>query len=78
MAKVVKLLRIFKLVKKKKEISQKVIAVVRTGAAIDRVVFFIMMLLLMCHFVGCLWIFVGHGFDDDTDERNSWIEGSGF
>ena len=51
-------------------------AVVKTGAAIDRVVFFIMMLLLMCHFIGCFWIFMGRGFQDDDVEFDSWIEAS--
>lgn len=77
LAKVVKLLRLFKWVKRKREITQKVMAVVRTGAAIDRVVFFVMMLLLMCHFVGCIWIFIGKSFDlQDEIVRESWIIGS--
>jgi hypothetical protein len=59
LAKIVKLLRLIKIAKKKREISQRVMAVVKTGAAIDRVVFFIMMLLLMCHLIGCLFIFMG-------------------
>ena len=63
LAKVVKLLRLFKWVKRRREITQKVMAIVRTGAAIDRVVFFVMMLLLMCHFVGCIWIFIGKNID---------------
>ena len=79
LAKIVKLLRLFKWAKKKKEISAKVIAVIRTGAAIDRVVFFVMILVLMCHFIGCLWIFIGRdGFDDPDSINISWISASGF
>lgn len=62
LAKIVKLLRLIKLAKRKREISHKVMSVVSTGAAIDRVVFFIMMLLLICHFIGCLFIYLGQGF----------------
>jgi hypothetical protein len=62
LVKILKLMRLFKWVKKRKEISKKVLSVVKTGAAIDRVIFFFMTLLIMCHFFGCLWIFLGRNF----------------
>jgi hypothetical protein len=64
LAKVVKLFRLIKLVKKKKEISAKVINIMKSGAAVERLVFFVILLLLMSHLAGCLWIFAAVTFED--------------
>ena len=45
----------------------------KLGAAFERLSFFILVLLLLCHFVGCLWIFVGR----TIGEGDSWIEAGG-
>lgn len=46
----------------------------KLGAAFERLSFFVLVLLLLCHFVGCLWIFVGR----TIGEGESWIEAGGF
>ena len=46
----------------------------KLGAAFERLTFFLLVLLLMCHFVGCLWIFIGR----NVNEGESWIEAGNF
>jgi len=67
-----------KLMKKKRNIQNKYTAIVRNGAAFDRLAFFILILLLMSHFAGCLMIFVGNSFKDSERKNDSWIDASGF
>lgn len=38
---------------------------------------FVIMLILMCHFIGCVFIFIGRNFQDDELSDDSWIEASG-
>ena len=51
---------------------------IKNGAAFDRLAFFVLMLFLMSHLVGCLWIFTGKTFEDPDVEGDSWIEACGF
>lgn len=44
------------------------------GQTIERLSFFSMLLFLMTHFIGCLWIFISKNFQDDEVEFDSWIE----
>ena len=48
------------------------------GAQYERLSFFVLVLLLLCHFVGCLWIFIAKSFSDDKEEDDSWIEANDF
>lgn len=59
LAKITQLFRFLKVCKSKKKIEQRVTNILKNGAAYDRLMFFIMCLLLMSHFMSCLWIFVG-------------------
>lgn len=44
------------------------------GAAFERLTFFILTLLLVCHLIGCLWIYIANMAQDDEVEDDSWIE----
>jgi hypothetical protein len=77
LAKITKLIRIFKLMKSRKKISERINQVVKHGAAIDRLLFFILILLLCSHGVGCMWIYLAETFRDEDDNSN-WIDASGF
>ena len=44
------------------------------GQTIERLSFFMMLLFLMTHFIGCLWIFIGNSFQEDDLKGDSWIE----
>ena len=62
LSKLMKLMRMFKLMKSKKKISDKVSKMVKHGAALDRLCFFIMIMILMSHFIGCMWIYIATVF----------------
>ena len=40
----------------------------------ERLGFFLMLLFLMTHFIGCLWIFIAKSFHEDEVAGDSWIE----
>lgn len=78
LVKITRLIRLFKLMKQKKKLEKKVKNVMYEGAQYERLSFFILVLLLLCHFVGCLWIFIAKSFSDEEVENDSWIEASDF
>ena len=78
LVKITRLIRMFKLMKQKKKLEKKVKKVMVGGAQYERLSFFILVLLLLCHFVGCLWIFIAKSFSDDEVENDSWIEAGDF
>jgi|APSaa5957512535_1039671.scaffolds.fasta_scaffold356211_1 hypothetical protein len=58
LVKITRLIRMFKIAKHKKKIQRKMTSVVKFGAAFERLSFFILSLLLVCHLIGCLWIYL--------------------
>lgn len=66
----------FKIVKHKKKITRKVDSVVKFGRAFERMLFFILTLMLACHLIGCMWIYLAKTFsaeDEDGNAKQSWI-----
>ena len=52
--------------KKQKKIKDKVSNMVKDGGAVDRLCFFLMIMILMSHFFGCMWIY-GANFSIEED-----------
>lgn len=48
------------------------------GALVERLIFFGLCLFLLCHFVGCLWIFIAKSLDDEEVAGDTWIEAGEF
>ena len=67
-----------KIAKHKQKIQRKMTSVVKFGAAFERLTFFILSLLLVCHLIGCLWIYLAKASQDDNVENDSWIEVNGY
>jgi hypothetical protein len=40
------------------------------GAAFERLSFFLLVLFLVCHLFGCLWVFIGRNLQEEDE---SWI-----
>lgn len=78
LVKITKLIRIVKLMKSRKRITERINQVVKHGAAIDRLLFFVLMLLLCSHIVGCIWIYIGETLREEGDHASNWIDASGF
>jgi hypothetical protein len=58
LVKITRLIKMAKMGKYKKKIGSKVNSVIKFGAAFERLLFFILALLLVCHSIGCMWIYV--------------------
>ena len=46
----------------------------RVSKGIEKFAFFFLILVMMCHFISCLWIFTARHFSEmDGDEPVNWI-----
>ena len=83
--KLIKITRLIRLVKVLKGKSQnhlnQVSSTLRLSKGLEKLAFFFMLLMLMCHFVACIWIFTAKnfgGYEDDDEETTNWIEAGEF
>lgn len=67
-----------KVVKHKKKIENKVSSVIKFGQGFERLIFFFLTLLLVCHLISCMWIYVGKTSEDENVDKDSWIELNNF
>jgi hypothetical protein len=58
----------------KNKIVKKLNSALKIGIAFERLTFFLLILLLLSHFVGCFWIFIANTFNDETDGDSNWIK----
>jgi len=58
LVKITRLIKIMKMGKYKKKIGNRVTSIIKFGAAFERLLFFLLTLLLVCHLIGCMWIYV--------------------
>lgn len=57
--------------------------VMKEGKAIERLVFFVIMLILMAHVLGCMWVFTAKAINEDSTESTdsstkNWITTGGY
>jgi hypothetical protein len=64
--------------KYKKKIGNRVTSIIKFGAAFERLLFFLLTLLLVCHLIGCMWIYVAKATQDPEIPDDSWIELNGY
>jgi hypothetical protein len=55
--KLTKLLRVFKIVKERSKFLKYVQDMLQLGYGFERLIFFVLVFLLLCHIVSCLWVF---------------------
>lgn len=66
--KITRLIRLLKLMKKSnKGAVNKLGQKLKISQGLEKLAFFFLALMLMSHFVGCLWIFVARNFHDESD-----------
>jgi hypothetical protein len=41
---------------------------------LEKLSFFFLILLLLCHFIACFWIFLAKNFEDPDGEIQTWID----
>lgn len=45
---------------------------------LEKLSFFFLILLLLCHFIACFWIFLAKNFEDPDGVDETWIDAGGF
>ena len=85
LVKITRLMRVFKLMKSNSKTHlKKVGAKLKIGAGVEKLIFFFLILMLMCHFVCCIWIFTAKQFHDHEDDEDpfelstNWIDAGDF
>jgi hypothetical protein len=53
-------------VKEKSKILKQFEKILNAGAGFERLFFFIMMSLMVCHIISCMWVFAAKLSDDET------------
>ena len=72
--KLTRLLRILKMVKEKSKLVKYLKAIMRIGVGIQRLIFFMLASMLICHIFTCLWIFFAKlSVDADSQYEGTWI-----
>ena len=64
--------------KYKKKIGNKMNSLIKFGAAFERLLFFVLILFMVCHLIGCMWIYVAKASQYDNVKDDSWIELNGY
>lgn len=73
--KLAKLFRIMKVIKNRNRIMVYVNSIFRIGLSMERLLWFILSLILLLHLFACLWVFIGKLNDPDY---TNWIMGKGY
>ena len=73
LVKITRLIRMFKALKHRKKVMKKVKTVLKTGQEFERLFFFLLILVLMSHFIGCMWIFIAKAIYDKDNGIISWV-----
>ena len=75
LVKIMRLVRILKIVKQKSKFVKYLNEVLKITAGLERLLFFILLFIVICHIVTCLWIFTARLEDFNPD---TWVVRYGF
>ena len=64
--KLTRLLRILKIVKERSKLLKYVQELMKIGIGFERLFFFVLIFLILCHIVSCLWVLISQFVDDDV------------
>jgi len=79
LVKITRLFRLFKFMQNKNKVLNRITSIMRVGKAFERLAMFLVILLMLSHFVSCFWIFIARTFEDpNSDEIDSWIKSGEF
>ena len=57
--KITRLVRMLKIVKERNKLVKYLSEILKIGVGFERLMFFVVLFLIVCHIVACLWIFAG-------------------
>ena len=73
LVKIMRLVRLLRVMKRRKQLLKSMKHIVSEGAAYERLIYFVLLLIITSHFLCCAWIYVAKmTWDDDPDHPN-WI-----
>ena len=49
----------------------------QVGVGIDRIMFIVMIFIIFCHLIACIFILIPQFFDDADDSQDNWIVTAG-
>ena len=70
--KMTRLLRILKIVKQRSQLLKYLNEVLKIGLGFERLIFFVLIFIIMCHILTCIWVIAAQFHDEDAGEK-SWI-----
>ena len=80
--KLVKLTRLFRLLKFMQNTNKAVLklnSTIKVGMAFERLIFLLLIMVLLSHFIGCFWIFIAKTFTiDEAAAIDSWVKRGGY
>lgn len=82
--KMTRLVRMLKIVKERNKLVKYLTEILRIGVGFERLLFFLLIFLILCHIVTCIWIFTSRFQGDFSDKNfcidhpNNWACAGGF
>ena len=70
LVKMTRLLRILKIVKQRSQLLKYLNEILKIGLGFERLIFFILIFMIMCHILTCLWVMAAQFIEDET----SWLK----
>jgi hypothetical protein len=78
LVKITRLVRLVKILKTRKKIINRIKEMVHFRTGLERIAFFVLLLFIICHSIGCAWIFVARMNYDPDDTTADWISNNGY
>ena len=82
LVKITRLIRLLRVMRRRKQLMKTMKNVATAGGentAMERLVFFIVLLLIMSHLIACLWVYVARlTYDEEATIRLNWIQDGGY
>lgn len=68
-----RLMRILKVVKERQMLIKYVNEVLRLNAGFERLIFFLIMSIVVCHICCCFWVILANLYKDSEDFIDTWL-----
>lgn len=75
--KITRLVRLLKVIKQQQKIMKKLNKMFNLGRGIEKLTFIVLIFLMVCHLMACIWIFIAE-FEDPDGQTVNWISKFGF
>ena len=79
--KITRLIRLLKVIKQQQKIMKKLNKMYNIGRGIEKLTYIVLVFLMVCHLMACIWIFIADmnsPSTNETDTKTSWIAEFGF